>query len=94
MTPKEELLVNFVTNNLDEHVNVIDNRPKNITHTDYSDLRICGYNITPTRRRIIVGLSHNGGWKSLNIGDVILKRYLSCGYIDEQYIFTNTIILS
>ena len=94
MTQEEELLVNFVTNNLDEHVNIIDNRPKNITNTDYSDLRICGYAIMTEKRSIIVGLPHSGGWSHLSPYDVILKECVSYGYINAQYIFINTITLS
>lgn len=94
MTQEDELLINYVKNNIGELINIIDNRSKDFTCIDYSDLRICGFTIRDTQRSIIVGLPHKGGWKHISGGDMILKEYISYGYINEQYIFTNTITLS
>lgn len=94
MTQEDELLINYVKNNVGELVNIIDNRSKDFICTDYSDLRICGHAIMSERRSIIVGLPHSGGWSHLSPYDVILKEYVSYGYINAQYIFTNTLTLS
>lgn len=94
MTQEDELLISYVKNNIGELINIIDNRVKNDYSSDYSDLRICGYAIITEKRSIIIGLPHSGGWNRLSPYDVILKECVSYGYIDEKYMFINTITLS